>query len=147
MRDWGGCGYTFPNKLSENSFCRTGWTELTRIAALQFAIPLGARDKNVQASGRPTEVVTFGPSIDAIWYHAAEVTPFMVAEYQRAAIKSEFPYWGPTLWQYVSNSASSRRIAEIFSAPVAGMREGPQIRRSLSLSKTVAPVHVNDIKR
>jgi GNAT superfamily N-acetyltransferase len=70
MRDWGDCGYTFPNKLSENSFRRSGWTELTPIPALQHSLDPRAEDKIATAEGRLTEVATFEPSVDAIWRSA-----------------------------------------------------------------------------
>lgn len=72
MRAWGDCGYTFPNKLSENSFRRTGWTELSRIPALQLNLASRAGGKSAPTSDRLTEVAMFEPSVGAIW-QAAEL--------------------------------------------------------------------------
>ena len=54
MRDWGDCGYTFPNKLSENSFRRTGCLTQTHPhsgAALQLSIAPVQRSR-VQGADR-----------------------------------------------------------------------------------------------
>lgn len=70
MRDWGDCGYTFPNKLSENSFRRSGWTELTPIPALQLSLPASAEGESESGGERLTEIAAFDPSVDAIWQSA-----------------------------------------------------------------------------
>jgi GNAT superfamily N-acetyltransferase len=72
MRAWGDCGYTFPNKLSENSFRRAGWTELAGIPALQLPLGHRAEAKATPNGNRLTEVAAFEPSVDAIW-HSAEL--------------------------------------------------------------------------
>ena len=68
MRDWGDYGYTFPNKLSENSFRRTGWTELMRIPALQLA--LSGTGGKATTHGGLSEIASFDSSVDAIWRNA-----------------------------------------------------------------------------
>jgi hypothetical protein len=68
MREWGDYGYTFPNKLSENSFRRTGWTELMRIPALQLALS-GSGGKAISGGGL-SEIARFDSSVDAIWRNA-----------------------------------------------------------------------------
>jgi hypothetical protein len=56
------CAYTFPNKLSENSFRRSGWTELMPVPALECDATAA------QTSSDPLlEVPTFDVSIDSIW--------------------------------------------------------------------------------
>src|SRR5688572_9528807 len=72
MRAWGDCGYTFPNKLSENSFRRAGWTELAGIPALHLPLGHRAEAKATPIGNRLTEVAAFEPSVDAIW-HSAEL--------------------------------------------------------------------------
>jgi GNAT superfamily N-acetyltransferase len=68
MRAWGDYGYTFPNKLSENSFRRTGWTELTGIPALQQVLPAGAQ--SAPRAALLSEIASFDRSIDDIWPNA-----------------------------------------------------------------------------
>jgi GNAT superfamily N-acetyltransferase len=70
MRDWGDCGYTFPNKLSENSFRRSGWTELTPIPALQLALPPRAEGEHGSGGDRLTEVAAFEASVETVWHSA-----------------------------------------------------------------------------
>jgi hypothetical protein len=56
------CGYTFPNKLSENSFRRSGWTELMPVPFMGcVAGPQGT------VTDMAAEVSTFDSSIDVIW--------------------------------------------------------------------------------
>lgn len=56
------CGYTFPNKSSENSFRRSGWSELMPIPALECkATPQSGNTDTI------VEVRAFPPSIDSIW--------------------------------------------------------------------------------
>jgi len=69
MRGRGDCGYTFPNKLSENSFRRSGWTELTGIPALQAAIDPSA-GRPAPRDGLLQEIGSFEPAVDAIWREA-----------------------------------------------------------------------------
>jgi hypothetical protein len=70
MRDWGDCGYTFPNKLSENSFRRSGWTELTRIPALQLTLAPQVDGAGAPIDDRLAEVVSFERWVDTIWQSA-----------------------------------------------------------------------------
>lgn len=68
MRESGDYGYTFPNKLSENSFRRTGWTELMPIPALQLSLPdSGGRSG---PSGQLSEIPSFESTVDACWHNA-----------------------------------------------------------------------------
>ena len=62
MRERNECGYTFPNKLSENSFRRSGWHELSPVPALEC-------DAILQDGGLDlaVEVSAFTSSVDAIW--------------------------------------------------------------------------------
>lgn len=68
MRAWGDYGYTFPNKLSENSFRRTGWTELMPIPALQLS--LSGSHGEAAPGGRLAELGTFDSSVVTIWRNA-----------------------------------------------------------------------------
>lgn len=65
MRARGDYGYTFPNKLSENSFRRTGWTELTGIPALQQDLTESAR--STPRAALLSEIARFDRSVDDIW--------------------------------------------------------------------------------
>jgi hypothetical protein len=57
----GTCGYTFPNKLSENSFRRSGWTEL-------MPVPLRiASTRPSQIVNRPKPVTSFAAETAGIW--------------------------------------------------------------------------------
>jgi hypothetical protein len=59
------CGYTFPNKLSENSFRRSGWNELMPVPALECNV-VSQDSFGVSA----IEVSAFDSSIDTIWPNA-----------------------------------------------------------------------------
>jgi GNAT superfamily N-acetyltransferase len=57
--------YTFPNKLSENSFRRSGWTELMGVPARHAAVRRDAR------GGTLTPVPAFADDVGAIWSASA----------------------------------------------------------------------------
>jgi hypothetical protein len=61
----GSCGFTFPNKLSENSFRRRGWTEMMRV-------PLRiARARQMPVVNDPRPVAEFNAETAGIWREAA----------------------------------------------------------------------------
>jgi len=62
MRERNECGYTFPNKLSENSFRRSGWSELMPVPALECDVT-----PQEEVTDFAIEVSAFDSSIDAIW--------------------------------------------------------------------------------
>lgn len=66
---WRSLGYTFPNKLSENSFRRSGWVELCRIPIIARPLTAGAGfPRSTQISFH--EVDAFTAEIDEIWQQA-----------------------------------------------------------------------------
>ena len=62
MHERNECGYTFPNKLSENSFRRSGWNELMPVPALECSV--FPQDDFADSA---IEVPAFDSSVDAIW--------------------------------------------------------------------------------
>lgn len=62
MRERNECGYTFPNKLSENSFRRSGWSELMQVPALECNIIT-----QHAAKALANEVTAFDSLVDTIW--------------------------------------------------------------------------------
>jgi hypothetical protein len=65
MRERNECGYTFPNKLSENSFRRSGWSELMQVPALECNITT-----QHTATALTIEVSAFDSLVDTIWSDA-----------------------------------------------------------------------------
>jgi len=64
IQEEGAIGYTFPNKLSENSFRRSQWTELMRVPYRSVkidAVTLGEQDTDV------SEVSSFPERVSDIW--------------------------------------------------------------------------------
>jgi hypothetical protein len=60
----GTCGYTFPNKQSENSFRRSGWTELMRVPVRIAAA------RPTAAVREPKPVISFKTETAGIWREA-----------------------------------------------------------------------------
>jgi hypothetical protein len=67
MRAQGVCGYTFPNKSSENSFRRTGWTELSGVPAMTSTLNSQDGGNSLHRSGLLSRIERFGSSMDQIW--------------------------------------------------------------------------------
>jgi GNAT superfamily N-acetyltransferase len=108
----GEVGYTFPNRQSENSFRRTGWTELCQVPWREKAIvssPVPSGHSSVF-----TEVDNFGAEISSIWNESD-----LVVGVCRDANYLNWRYSKPakTYFRFVANAKDAVIVLKLYDEP------------------------------